>query len=459
MGRLALGAAGARGLAAAITARRAARPRCIGSYWVGKGESSEATGGELSMDIDWDVWSPPSSFICPISGELMADPVTCVDGHSYEKGCILRWFRESRVTSPVTGKALDSAAVFPNHALRNAIEEWKLQIQGDGTPRPPPQPPPPPGKPANKSQPPSDPADPPARTASRSHSVPNVSGRRCAPAASPRDAPVNIHPGLSSPAAVLDDEESAMARAIREARRRRELDARARAEEAAEPEFSHVRAAAEFREAAAARQQRQRRPSRQARQPRQARQARSHGGASGHAGHVGALAHTAAAAATAATAATAAAAAAAAAAVAARAPAPPAPRAASQQQRQRASSAPPRRREVECAPPSRTRRGRPSVPPTSAGHTETGSGDLGAPPAMGWARPRLGGAARRARHGGAAPAARCAHDGGAASTRCGAGVALGRAVGRPPNERAAAPTVEQQAAVPRLRLEGLDAHV
>ena len=58
-----------------------------------------------------------------------------------------------------------------------------------------------------------------------------------------------------------------MARAIREARRRRELDARARAEEAAEPEFSHVRAAAEFREAAAARQQRQRRPSRQARQP------------------------------------------------------------------------------------------------------------------------------------------------------------------------------------------------
>ena len=346
------------------------------------------------MDIDWDVWSPPSSFICPISGELMADPVTCVDGHSYEKGCILRWFRESRVTSPVTGKALDSAAVFPNHALRNAIEEWKLQIQGDGTPRPPPQPPPPPGKPANRSQPPSDPADPPARTASRSHSVPNVSGRRCAPAASPRDAPVNIHPGLSSPAAVLDDEESAIARAIREARRRRELDARARAEEAAEPEFSHVRAAAEFREAAAARQQRQRRPSRQARQPRQARQARSHGGASDHAGHVGALAHTAAAAATAATAATAAAAAAAAAAVAARAPPPP-PRAVSQQQRQRASSAPPRRREVECAPPSRTRRGRPSVPPTRAGHTETGSGDLGAPPAMGWARPRLGGAARQ----------------------------------------------------------------
>ena len=82
------------------------------------------------MDIDWDGWSPPNSFVCPISGELMVDPVTCVDGHSYEKGCILRWFRESRVTSPVTGIALDSATVFPNHALRNAIEEWKLQLRG-----------------------------------------------------------------------------------------------------------------------------------------------------------------------------------------------------------------------------------------------------------------------------------------------------------------------------------------
>ena len=245
------------------------------------------------MDIDWDVYSPPNSFVCPVSGELMADPVTCVDGHSYEKECILRWFRESRVTSPVTGIALDSATVFPNHALRNAIEEWKLQLRGggpppDGTPAPlpPQQPPPPPGKPANNPLP-SDHADPPARTASSSHSVPNLSGRRCSPTTSPRATPPRT---ASSPAAVLEDEESATERAIREVRRRRELEARARADEVAEPAFSRVRAAAEFREAAAARQQRPSRPSRQPRQPRQARQAQSHDGASGHAGHVAALA-------------------------------------------------------------------------------------------------------------------------------------------------------------------------
>ena len=173
------------------------------------------------MDIDWDGWSPPNSFVCPISGELMVDPVTCVDGHSYEKGCILRWFRESRVTSPVTGIALDSATVFPNHALRNAIEEWKLQLRGGGPP------------------PDSTPAPPPLPQPPR--------------AAPPRAAPPRT---TSSPAAVLEDEESATERAIREVWRRRELEARARADEAAEPAFSRVQAAAEFRAAAAARQQR-----------------------------------------------------------------------------------------------------------------------------------------------------------------------------------------------------------
>ena len=333
------------------------------------------------MDIDWDVWSPPNSFVCPISGELMADPVTCVDGHSYEKGCILRWFRESRVTSPVTGIALDSATVFPNHALRNAIEEWKMQLRGGGqppdgspAPPPPPQPPPPPGKPAN--DPPSHPTDPPARTASSSHSVPNLDGRRCAPAASPHAAPPRT---ASSPAAVLEDQERARERASREVRRRRELEARARADEAAEPAFSRVRAAAEFRAAAAARQQRPSRPSRQpqqARQARQARQVRSPSAGSGHAGHVAALAH----------------AAAAAAAAAARAPPRPPRAPPPQQQRQRARSAPPRRREVDSAPPSR--RGRPLVPPTRGDDTEAG-GDVGAAPATRWARPHLGSAARQ----------------------------------------------------------------
>lgn len=72
---------------------------------------------------------PPPSFFCPISCELMVDPVTCSDGHSYDRSNIERWLLSSNM-SPVTGLALPTRHLIPNHALRNAIEEF-LGRQGD----------------------------------------------------------------------------------------------------------------------------------------------------------------------------------------------------------------------------------------------------------------------------------------------------------------------------------------
>ena len=66
---------------------------------------------------------PPSSFFCPISQSPMRDPVTCADGHSYEKAEIERWLA-SHNTSPITGAVLASTTLTRNHALRNSIEEW-----------------------------------------------------------------------------------------------------------------------------------------------------------------------------------------------------------------------------------------------------------------------------------------------------------------------------------------------
>ena len=62
----------------------------------------------------------------------MRDPVSCADGHSYEREHITRWLLESQL-SPVTGAPLLSPDLRPNHALRNAIEEWAAQ-------QPPPRP-------------------------------------------------------------------------------------------------------------------------------------------------------------------------------------------------------------------------------------------------------------------------------------------------------------------------------
>jgi hypothetical protein len=65
----------------------------------------------------------PHSFMCPISLEVMSDPVTCSDGHSYERAYIDEWLATSD-TSPRTGARLANKSLIPAHALRMAIDEW-----------------------------------------------------------------------------------------------------------------------------------------------------------------------------------------------------------------------------------------------------------------------------------------------------------------------------------------------
>jgi hypothetical protein len=69
----------------------------------------------------------PPSFYCPISCQVMHDPVVLEDGHTYERRHISKWL-ESKETSPVTGAHLPSKAMFPNHAMRNAITEYFQKI-------------------------------------------------------------------------------------------------------------------------------------------------------------------------------------------------------------------------------------------------------------------------------------------------------------------------------------------
>jgi hypothetical protein len=73
----------------------------------------------------------PSGFICPISEAIMEDPVACADGHSYDRANIMMWFAAGHNTSPNTGAVLPHLNVVPNHALRNAIEDF-LRFNGNG---------------------------------------------------------------------------------------------------------------------------------------------------------------------------------------------------------------------------------------------------------------------------------------------------------------------------------------
>ena len=66
----------------------------------------------------------PSWFLCPITLAVMADPVMASDGQSYDRVAITTWFNSGRDTSPVTNLPLRDRTLLPNHALRNAIEEY-----------------------------------------------------------------------------------------------------------------------------------------------------------------------------------------------------------------------------------------------------------------------------------------------------------------------------------------------
>ncbi|GMH59528.1 hypothetical protein TrST_g11507 [Triparma strigata] len=70
----------------------------------------------------------PEEFECPITMELMNDPVIAADGHSYERSEITAWLIKNN-TSPKTNDELEHKMVTPNHALRIMIEDWKVKQQ------------------------------------------------------------------------------------------------------------------------------------------------------------------------------------------------------------------------------------------------------------------------------------------------------------------------------------------
>ena len=67
----------------------------------------------------------PRQHICPITQEVMIDPVVAADGFSYERTAILKWF-ESSSKSPLTRACLEDKNLRDNVTLKQIIAEWKL---------------------------------------------------------------------------------------------------------------------------------------------------------------------------------------------------------------------------------------------------------------------------------------------------------------------------------------------
>jgi hypothetical protein len=61
---------------------------------------------------------------CPITGDVMEDPLIFPDGYTYEKSAIETWLR-SHSQSPFTRQRMTMDQGMPNRAIRTMIEEAK----------------------------------------------------------------------------------------------------------------------------------------------------------------------------------------------------------------------------------------------------------------------------------------------------------------------------------------------
>ena len=107
-----------------------------------KERAAEAAGAAPPAEAE-----VPDEFVCPITSEIMTDPVstvrchhtaaptcrtltsqpTCaaqVDGFTYERSAIATWL-ENHDTDPETGVTLESKMLIPNRRLKKLIREFQ----------------------------------------------------------------------------------------------------------------------------------------------------------------------------------------------------------------------------------------------------------------------------------------------------------------------------------------------
>ncbi|KAK4271747.1 hypothetical protein QN277_020391 [Acacia crassicarpa] len=80
--------------------------------------------GFITQEIAETFVTVPKDFYCPISLDLMSDPVIISTGQTYDRSSISRWLEEGHCTCPKTGQMLAHTKLVPNRALKNLIMKF-----------------------------------------------------------------------------------------------------------------------------------------------------------------------------------------------------------------------------------------------------------------------------------------------------------------------------------------------
>ncbi|XP_043703985.1 U-box domain-containing protein 6-like [Telopea speciosissima] len=67
---------------------------------------------------------PPEELRCPISLQLMYDPVIISSGQTYERICIEKWFSDGHRTCPKTQQQLSHLSLTPNYSVKGLVASW-----------------------------------------------------------------------------------------------------------------------------------------------------------------------------------------------------------------------------------------------------------------------------------------------------------------------------------------------
>ncbi|KAJ6362796.1 hypothetical protein OIU78_003064 [Salix suchowensis] len=81
--------------------------------------ASDTRRKSLASDVN-----VPADFRCPISLDLMRDPVVVATGQTYDRESISLWIESGHNTCPKTGQTLVHSNLIPNRALKNLIAMW-----------------------------------------------------------------------------------------------------------------------------------------------------------------------------------------------------------------------------------------------------------------------------------------------------------------------------------------------
>ncbi|XP_054780109.1 U-box domain-containing protein 9 [Prosopis cineraria] len=87
--------------------------------------SSSSSSSSLSLKLRHKTGlNCPEEFKCPLSKQLMRDPVILASGQTYDRTFIQKWLKAGNQTCPRTQQVLSHSGLTPNYLIREMIEQW-----------------------------------------------------------------------------------------------------------------------------------------------------------------------------------------------------------------------------------------------------------------------------------------------------------------------------------------------